>query len=127
MKSEKIIYLPSSPAEETEAKNFRTIVSSYLYHWPMFLVCLGLAFGIAFLYTQSLKSVHQVTAKITIKDEKSQASEKDAALQQLNISSQPKLIESEIETIRSRPIIGNLVKELELWVSYVETQRFKEV
>jgi tyrosine-protein kinase Etk/Wzc len=103
MKAEKIIYLPSSPTEELEEKNFRSIISRYLYHWPMFLISLALAFGLAFVYIQSLKTVHQVTAKITIKDEESQASEKDAALQQLNISSQPKLIESEIEIIRSRP------------------------
>jgi tyrosine-protein kinase Etk/Wzc len=127
MKAEKIIYLPSSPTEELEEKNFRSIISRYLYHWPMFLISLALAFGLAFVYIQSLKTVHQVTAKITIKDEESQASEKDAALQQLNISSQPKLIESEIEIIRSRPMIGKLVNDLDLWVSYVEPGRFKDV
>ncbi|MEJ7560420.1 MAG: polysaccharide biosynthesis tyrosine autokinase [Pedobacter sp.] len=127
MKSEKPMYLPYSPTEEAEEKNVRSIIARYLYHWPVFLICLGLTLGVAYFYSQSLKTVNQVTAKITIKDEKSQASEKDAALQQLNISSQPKLIESEIEILRSRPMIGKLVNDLDLWVSYIEPGRFKEV
>jgi tyrosine-protein kinase Etk/Wzc len=121
MKSEKLIYLPYNPTEETEVKNVRSILSGYIYHWPMFLICMALAMGIAFFYTKTLKSLHQVTAKISIKDEKSQgSSEQDAALQSLNISAKPKLIESEIEILRSRPIVGKLVSELDLWVSYVE-------
>jgi tyrosine-protein kinase Etk/Wzc len=128
MKSEKIIYLPSSPTEDMEGKNFRATIARYLYHWPMFLICLGLAFGAAYFYSQSLKPAHQVTAKIAIKDEKSQGSlEKDAALQQLNMSTQPKLIESEIEILRSRPLIGKLVNDLNLWISYIEPGRFKEI
>jgi tyrosine-protein kinase Etk/Wzc len=128
MKSEKLIYLPYTPTDETEVKNVRSILAGYIYHWPMFLICLGLAMGIAFFYTKSLKTFHQVTAKIAIKDEKSQASsEQDAALQSLNISAKPKLIESEIEILRSRPIIGKLVNELELWVSYSEKSDLKDV
>jgi tyrosine-protein kinase Etk/Wzc len=127
MKSERPMYLPYSPTEEAEEKNVRSIISRYLYHWPVFLICLGLAFAVAYFYSQSLKTVQLVTAKITIKDEKSKASEKDAALQQLNMTTQPKLIESEVELLRSRPMIGKLVNDLELWVSYIEPGRFKEV
>lgn len=128
MKSEKLIYLPYSPSKEVEEKNVRSVMSRYIYHWPMFLICMALAVGVAYFYSQSIKPAYLVTAKIAIKDEKSQASsEKDAALQQLNMSSQPKLVESEVEIIRSRPIISKLVSDLELWVSYIENEGIKKV
>lgn len=128
MKSEKVIYLPSPTTEASEVKNVRSILSGYIYHWPMFLFCMVIALGLAYLYSKTLKPVHQITARIAIKDEKSQASaDQNDALKQLNITSQPKLIESEVEIIRSRPILGNLVNELNLWVSYAEATKLKEV
>lgn len=128
MKSEKVIYLPSPNTEASEVKNVRSILSGYIYHWPMFLFCMALALGLAFIYSKTLKPVHQITARIAIKDDKSQASaDQNDALKQLNITSQPKLIESEVEIIRSRPILGNLVNELNLWVSYAEATKLKEV
>jgi len=128
MNNEKPIYLPYTQVKETDEKDVKSIISRYVYHWPMFVICIVVAFGLAFLYLQTQKPGYRVMAKISIKDEKSTASsEKDAALQQLNISSQPKLIESEVEIIRSRPIISKLVKDLELWVTYTEPQRFREV
>jgi tyrosine-protein kinase Etk/Wzc len=128
MKSEKLIYLPyNNPSDEPEVTNIRSMLSGYLYHWPIFLICMILALGAAFFYSKSLKSFHQVTAKIAIKDEKSQSSsEQDAALQSLNISAKPKLIESEIEILRSRPLIGKLVNDLDLWVSYIEHSELKQ-
>lgn len=128
MKSEKVIYLPSPNSEATEVKNVRSIIAGYLYHWPMFLFCMAIALGAAFIYGKTLKPVNQITARIAIKDDKSQAStDQTDALKQLNITSQPKLIESEVEIIRSRPILGNLVNELNLWVSYAEATKLKEV
>jgi tyrosine-protein kinase Etk/Wzc len=127
MKSEKVIYLPSPTMEASEEKNIRSIIAGYLYHWPMFLFCMAIAFGLAYLYSKSLKPVHQITARIAIKDDKSQSTSENDALKQLNITSQPKLIESEVEIIRSRPVVGKLVNELNLWVSYAEVTKLKEV
>ena len=128
MNPEKHIYLPFTKVQESEKKDLRFTVANYLYHWPIFVVCILLAVGVAFFYVQSSKPVYLVKARIAIKDEKSNAaSEKEEALQQLNMSSKPKLIESEVEIIRSRPILRKLVSELELWISYTDLQNFKEI
>lgn len=127
MKSEKLIYLPQSTSTEPEEKSVRNIFSRYLFHWPMFLIFLGVALAAAYFYNQSLKTTYLVTAKIAINDDKSKGSSEKDALKQLNMSTQPKRIESEIEIIRSRQLISKLVTDMNLGVSYVEKVKFKDV
>jgi tyrosine-protein kinase Etk/Wzc len=128
MKSEKLIYLPLPTAKQSEEKSVRGVFSRYLFHWPIFLVVLAITLCAAYFYNKTQKTVYGTIAKIAIKDERSAgASEKDEALAQLNMTSKPKLVESEIEIIRSRPLISKLVKDLDLGITYEATKNFKKV
>lgn len=119
MNNEQFILTPYTEVE-SEKKDLREILNQYLYHWPLFVLSILIALGLAFLYIENKKPIYHVKAKLSIKDEKQSSSDKTAILQELNLSTAPKLVESEVEILKSRPIISRIVKDLKLWVTYRE-------
>ncbi|WP_420477428.1 Wzz/FepE/Etk N-terminal domain-containing protein, partial [Noviherbaspirillum sp. ST9] len=119
MNNEQFILTPYTEVEN-EKKDLRGILSQYLYHWPLFFISILIVLGLAFLYIENTKPIYHVKAKLSIKDEKQTSSDKTAILEELNLSTAPKLVESEVEVLKSRPIISRVVKDLKLWVTYRE-------
>lgn len=116
---EQFIYTPFTETREEEKKDTRQIINQFLFHWPVFLMSLLMTIAIAIFYIKNSAPVYLVKSKLSIKDDKNKATaDKDAALQQLNLSTSPKLAESEVEIIRSRPIVKTVVDELQLWTHY---------
>ena len=125
MNNQQYIYTPYTDVEE-KPKDLRHTVNKYLYHWPLFLLCLAITLALAFVYIKQSNPVYLVKAKISIQDEKNKASaDKETALMQLNLSTGGKQIESEVEVIKSRPLIRQVVNELELWSTYHEDEGYK--
>ena len=113
------MHFSSADTRANHEKDIRQIVSKYLYHWPLFLISIILCMGLAIFYLNHTRPLYLVKAKLAIKDEKSKASpEKAAALQQLNISTESKLVESELEILQSRPLTKTVVDKLQLWCTY---------
>jgi tyrosine-protein kinase Etk/Wzc len=126
MSTEEFYYTPIGHKAEENGKNVKQSLSNYLYHWPLFLlfVCITVSLGI--LHIKRINPVYQVKAKLAIMDDKNKAvNDKSAALEQLNLSTGPKLVESEIEVLKSRPLIGQVVEELQLWTTYTQSTRLK--
>lgn len=116
---EKLNQSTSAEARVNHEKDIRQIFTKYLYHWPLFLISIALCMGMAIYYLNHTRPLYLVKAKLAIKDDKSKASpEKAAALQQLNISTESKLVESEVEILQSRPLIKSVVDKLQLWCTY---------
>ncbi|WP_442590905.1 GumC family protein [Pedobacter sp. AW31-3R] len=123
---EQFIYTPFTETREEEKKDTRQVMNQYLFHWPVFIISLMVTMALAFVYIKHATPVYLVKAKLSIKDDKNKtATDKDAALQQLNISTSPKLAESEVEILRSRPIIKTIVEELQLWCTYSMRNGFR--
>ncbi|MFD0766882.1 GumC family protein [Mucilaginibacter lutimaris] len=97
--------------------DIRVLLTKYLFHWPLFLTGLTLAFLLAFIYIKTVNPVYQVGASILVKDEKKVPGEKNA-LQELDQSNTPKNAETEIQILKSSALINKVVKDLNLWVSY---------
>lgn len=126
MNKEQFIYTPFTEKDEVKNNNFGKIVSKYFYHWPLFLICILVTIALAVLYIRFTNSVYHVKAKISINDNKNKdVKEKDAALEQLNLSTGSKLVESEVEIIKSRPLIRDVVQDLQLWATYKQTVDYK--
>lgn len=118
---EQFIYTPYTEVEENKPKNLRPIISKYLYHWPIFVLSIIITLTLGAIYLKNSRPVYNVKAKLAIKDEKNKtATDKAAALEQLNISTEPKLAESELEILKSRPLINTIVNDLQLWCNYYE-------
>lgn len=123
---EQYIYTPFVDSGDEKRKDLRQILSKYLYHWPLFLISITCCLGLAFLYIKNSIPVYHIVAKLALKDDKKNQSAADgvAALQQLNISTAPKFAESEVEILKSRPIIKNVVEKLQLWCDYGEVDTY---
>jgi len=115
---EQLIYTPFTDEDQKQNDTWQ-MLSKYLYHWPLFAIFLFISLSLAFVYLKQVKPIYHVKARLSINDDKDKSSMgKAAALQQLNISTGPKLVESEVEVLTSRPIVKQVVDDLQLWVTY---------
>lgn len=97
--------------------DLRLIISGYLYHWPLFFVALVITFGAAFVWLKMSKPVYEVKAVLLIKDEK-KAPDQHSALQEIDLLNNSKITENELEVLKSKEIISEVVKNLELDIDY---------
>ncbi|MBW4890066.1 polysaccharide biosynthesis tyrosine autokinase [Mucilaginibacter sp. HMF5004] len=103
----------------------RETISKYLYHWPLFLLALLFTFSVAVVYLKLAKPVYDVTAELLIKEDNTVTNNSRAAsvLQELDISETDKLVDNEIEVIKSRNLISQVVNDLQLWATYQSNKR----
>jgi capsular exopolysaccharide synthesis family protein len=124
MKNERLFLSSSfSDKDETPQKDLRGLFSKYLHSWPLFIGCLLITVSIAYFYIKTIKPVYDIKAKLAIKDEKKSSDAKEA-LAEIDVVGQPKDIESELELIKSRPLIRQVVNDLQLSTSYKETANY---
>lgn len=91
----------------------------YLPYWPLFVVMLILGVATAYLYIRYAVPVYQANASILIKDEKKGVN--DAKMvDQLNPFASNKIVENEIEMVRSRGLLNNVVTNLHLYAPFYE-------
>jgi len=117
----------SNNLESEDSLNIRAEIEKYLMHWKWFVLGGILAFIAAFLYLRYATPQYNVSAIILIKDDKkSGASAELAVFEDLGLGSSGQNIDNEIEIIKSRKIIGDVIKNLELNISYFTQGRIKE-
>ena len=110
---------------DQQFKNTRIILSKYLFHWPLFLLFLVIAFAGAYAYIKFANPVYEVSASILVKDEKKSPTEK-SAMEELDNSGKAKNAETEIEILRSKNLVSQVVDDLQLWANYKVDQGFKK-
>lgn len=107
--------------DENDTINIRTEIEKYLRHWKWFILGGGISLGLAFLYLSYSTPQYSATASILIKDnQKSGISAELAAFEDLGIigGGSANNTDNEIEILKSRKIIGNVVDSLGLGISY---------
>lgn len=105
------------PERKDQSPDFKNTLNRYLYHWPLFVIGLILAFTAAFLYTKITSPVYEIKAALQIKDEK-KAPDQQSALHEIDLVNSAKLIENEIEVLKSKQLISQVVQDLQLAVNY---------
>ncbi len=105
------------PQERKKPLNIKGLILSYLYHWPLFAIALLITVTLAVVYMQTSNPVYEISATLIIKDNK-KAPEQQSALSEIDLLNSSKLIENEIEVLKSNLLISQVVKELELGISY---------
>lgn len=99
--------------------NIREELEKYAYHWKWFLVGVILALTVAFLYLRYTPNQYEVATTILIDDEQGGGLSELSAFQDLGLlGGSQTSIDNEIELLKSRTMMGRVVKELELNVSY---------
>lgn len=113
--------IPYSPfndfQEEDQPNNIRETWNKYVFHWPLFILCILIALTGAFFYLRLTDNVYEIKAKILIKDDK-KIPDDQPALKELNLFKDNKAVENEIEVLHSRKLMQEVAVDLNLWVTY---------
>ena len=91
----------------------------YFPYWPLFVVLSVICLAIAFFYLQVATPLYEVKATLLIKDEK-KGVENSQVVESLNVLESKKIVENEIEVIRSRTLMRETMKKLHLYAAVYE-------
>lgn len=95
--------------------DIRELLNKYIYHWPLFIIALGMAFGSVFLYLRYATKIYNVKATILIKDEKQESAN---LLKGMWLASDSRTLENEMEIIQSKMLMKQVVQDLDINIVY---------
>lgn len=112
--------------EKEEDFNLKLFLLKYLRHWYWFVLALVVALGGAFFYLQFTVPIYKVSASILIKDEKKGIGGGNEMLKELDLFNGNKIVENEMEVLKSRSLMEKVVDGLNLTVSYFDEGPFRD-
>lgn len=116
-----IKHIPMNEIEE--GFGIRKNLVKFLRNWPIFLISLILTLTAAFLFIKLVPKKYQTTAAILIKDQK-KGTEDAQMVQSLNQLASNKIVENEIEVLKSKELILSVIDKLKLYATVDATENF---
>ena len=113
--------------QDEEKINYQELLFRYIIHWPWFVASVLVCLIGAWVYLHFQTPVYQVSASIMIKDDKKGSGSTD--LGNLGIGgviTSTQGIDHEIEVLRSKTILKEVVNNLELYITYYDEDEFPE-
>lgn len=110
----------SQEIEETS----RPLIFKYLPYWPLFLIFSALCLGAAYLYLWYTTPLYQASATLIIKDQKKGYNDAPITAE-LDLINTSKIIENEIEVIKSRTLMDRVVRKLRLYAPIYKDAKYK--
>ena len=118
--------------EESEGEksrlNFQTIYAALVLNWQWFLLSLIICFCVALIYLRYAEPVYQVSARMLIKDEnrKRNTNQMLAGVEDLGFLTNSTGIDNEVEVLKSRVLLRDVVKDLKLYTEYRSQGRVRD-
>ena len=117
-------------AQESKEENIdvKELLFKYLIHWPWFVGAVVVCLIAAWVYLYTSTPVYNISATVLIKDDKKGGSAgmlsgvESLGLDGMVSSSQN--IDNEIEVLRSKTIVKEVVEDLGLYISYTDEDEF---
>ena len=112
---------------DEEKVNYQELLFRYIIHWPWFVASVLVCLIGAWVYLHFQTPVYQISASIMIKDDKKGGGSTD--LENLGIGgviTSTQSIDNEIEVLRSKTILKEVVNNLELYITYYDEDEFPE-
>lgn len=113
--------------QDEEKINYQELLFRYIIHWPWFLASILICLIGAWVYLHFQTPVYQVSASIMIKDDKKGGNSGSADLENLGLGgviTSAQSIDNEIEVLRSKTILKEVVNSLELYITYYDEDEF---
>ena len=110
---------------KTDTLHLREEIEKYLFHWKWFLLGLIIAIGGAYIYLRYTPKQYKVQSTILIqdKDKESFSSELSAFKDLGLVASNNSMFDTEMGILKSRGIMSQVVKTLDLNISYFRQGR----
>ena len=119
----------NNQAEEEESSfDLKTILGLFMLNWQYFLLSVMFFLGCGFVYLRYATPVYQASMKVLIKDDQQQGSRRinGYSLDALGMMSNTSGFENEMEILTSTALSSRVVKNLKLYVSYVQEGRISK-
>lgn len=115
--------------ESAHEFNLNEYVQRYLRYWYLFPIFISLSLVIAFFYLQITQPVYSTKTSILIKDEnKGLSGSQGDILSELSTQfGGNKLVENELEIIKSQTLMEQVIKDLSLDVSYTSKKGLRTI
>ncbi|RYY31606.1 MAG: polysaccharide biosynthesis tyrosine autokinase [Chitinophagaceae bacterium] len=114
--------------DDGDGFNFKKWLLRIRSMWPWFLVSLALCLGAVFLYLRYSNPVYNIMTSIMVKDElKGPEIMGNAAMKDIGLGASNKLVENEIEILRSYDLIQNVVNRLQLFIDIKRLGRVRDI
>ena len=117
-------------AQESKEENIdvKELLFKYLIHWPWFVGAVVACLIAAWVYLHMSTPVYNISATVLIKDDKKGGSAGMlSGLESLGLDgmiSSSQNIDNEIEVLRSKTIVKEVVEDLGLYISYADKDEF---
>ena len=106
-----------------DTKNLRTVLLRYARNWPWFIASVVVALVGAYVYLLYQPSIYKVQASLLVKDEK-KGIDGDNMLKELEIFTPKKVVENEIEILKSYTLMDKIVTQMQLATRYYTKTSF---
>ena len=107
-----------------EENLFSLILARYISYWPAFLFFFVIAVSGSLIYIRYATPQYEANATLIIKDEK-KGSDDSKMMESLNAINTKKIIENEIEVLRSRSLMNDVVKNLHLYAQVFQEGKIR--
>lgn len=105
--------------------NVEKLLSKVFAYWPLFTLSIVIACLVAYVYMRYATPKYMVHAKVLVKDEKKNAAGEGQILQELGMQTSAANIDNEIEILKSRTLMKDVVADLHLNIHYYAPGRIK--
>ena len=98
---------------------FRELFRMYLYHWRLFALGIVVMTALSLAYIHTTIPVYNVKAKILLKNN-DKTEKKEDILKELTLQTDNKLVENELEVLKSKALMARVVQRLTLNKKYAQ-------
>jgi tyrosine-protein kinase Etk/Wzc len=100
---------------------FETLLT-YIRHWRWFLLSIIICLALAYAYIRIATPAYKIETDLLIKDNKSSTAGGQDLLKDLNLFSSDKLVDNEIQILKSSTILRRTIEDLKLQTTYFNTE-----
>ncbi|GAB3314631.1 polysaccharide biosynthesis tyrosine autokinase [Larkinella ripae] len=102
---------------EAKTPTFKAMLIPYLKYWYWFVLCLGVALSLAYIYLLYQPPIYKIEARLLIKDDKKGLGQV-SALKEMDVYAPKKVLENEIEILKSYIMVDQVITNLGLEIQY---------
>lgn len=113
--------------EEQSDFNLKELFYDYLAYWKWFLLSIVIALLLAFVFLKLQTPIYNIEGSILIKDDNKSVGGEDDMMKQLDIFSSTKVVDNEIEILKSFELMKKVVSDLHLNITYSYRGNFRNI